>query len=123
MSEALPAPGPPNRPLSDERQMAFVVYIVYLVAVAFAPLAIAGLVLAYVNRETAPDWLKSHSEFQIRTFWITLLYLAVSIVLFLLVIGPLLFVAAIVLYIVRCALGLNRLMVREAYPNPRSWIT
>lgn len=125
-----PAPGaatsPPtaaNNPLSDDRQMAMIVYIAYLAAFAFPPLSIAGLVLAYVNRETAPDWLKSHYTFQIHTFWIGLLFSCISFVLFVVVIGVLGLFATMAWWVVRCALGVNRLMLREAYPNPTSWIT
>jgi uncharacterized membrane protein len=119
-----PAPPPaPNAPLSDERQMAMVVYLAYLAALAFPPLAIAGLVLAYVNRDAAPDWLKSHFTFQIRTFWIGLLFWAVSIVLCVLLIGFVLILATVVWYVIRCALGLSRLLRREAYPDPETWIT
>jgi uncharacterized membrane protein len=124
MSETAPAPPPPpNTPLTDERQMALVVYIAYLAAFAFPPLAIVGLVLAYVNRDTAPDWLKSHFTFQINTFWLTLLYWVVSLALCIVLIGVPLLLATIVLFIARCALGLNRLMKHEPYPNPQTWIT
>jgi uncharacterized membrane protein len=114
---------PPNNPLSDERQMALIVYITYLAAFAFPPLAIAGVVLAYVNRDTAPDWLKSHFTFQIYTFWLGLLFMVVSFVLCVVLIGFLLIFATMAWYVIRCALGINRLMLREAYPNPVSWIT
>jgi uncharacterized membrane protein len=112
-----------NNPLSDERQMAMVVYIAYLAAFAFPPLGIAGVVLAYVNRETAPDWLKSHYTFQIYTFWIGLVFCLVSFVLCVVLIGFLLMFATMAWYVIRCALGINRLMLREAYPSPTSWIT
>jgi uncharacterized membrane protein len=127
MSETIePAstPQPPTPPAPsithDERQMALVVYILYLVH--FIPVApIVGLVLAYVERGTAPAWLKSHYEFQIRTFWIGLLYFVVAMVLCVILIGiPLLFVAWI-WFVVRCALGLSRLLRSEAYPTPESW--
>ena len=123
-----PPPPPPytpslGAPLSDERQMAMIIYIAYLAAFAFPPLATAGLVLAYVNREIGPDWLKSHYTFQIHTFWIGLLYWVVSIVLCIIVIGFFGLLATMVWYVVRCALGVDRLMKREPYPNPYSWIT
>ena len=114
---------PANTPFSDERQMAMIVYIAYLASLAFPPLAIVGLVLAYVNRDAAPDWLKSHYTFQIRTFWIGLLFWVVSIVLCVILIGFLLIFATLAWLIVRCALGLDRLLKREAYPNPESWVT
>ncbi len=116
-------PAPLNAPFSDERQMAMIIYIAYLAAFAFPPLAIVGVVLAYVNRDTAPDWLNSHYTFQIHTFWIGLLFWAISLVLMFVLVGFLAFVATGVWVIVRCALGLNRLMRREPYPNPTSWVT
>ena len=120
----IPTPTPAaNAPLSDERQMAMIVYIAYLAAFAFPPLSIAGVVLAYVNRDTAPDWLKSHYTFQIYTFWLALLYWVISIVLCVVLIGiPLLF-ATMAWFIIRCTLGLSRLMRREPYPTPEGWIT
>ena len=119
-----PTPAPAaNTPFSDERQMAMVVYLAYLGSLAFPPLAIVGLVLAYVNREAAPDWLKSHYRFQIYTFWIGLLFWVVSLALCVLLIGFVLIFATLAWFIVRCALGLDRLLKREAYPTPESWIT
>ena len=125
-----PPPASPTGPSSastvthDERQMAFVVYILYLAH--FVPVlgwvaAIVGLVLAYVERDTAPDWLKSHYTFQIRTFWIGLCYWAGSIVLCVILIGIPLLVATWIWFIVRCALGLSRLLRNEPYPTPLSW--
>ena len=103
--------------------MAILVYVAYLAAFAFPPLAIAGVVLAYVNRETAPDWLKSHYTFQIYTFWLGLLYWVISLALVVVLIGVPLLIATFAWFIIRCALGLSRLMRREPYPNPQSWVT
>jgi uncharacterized membrane protein len=78
-------------------------------------------VLAYIHRDAAPDWLKSHYTLQIRTFWIGLVYFMIACVLIVILIGiPLLF-AVWVWFIVRCALGLSRLFKNEAYPTPESW--
>ena len=100
--------------------MALIIYILYLVH--FIPVApIVGLVLAYVERSTAPAWLKSHYEYQIRTFWIGLLYFVVATALCVILIGIPLLMAAWIWFIVRCALGLARLLRSEAYPTPESW--
>lgn len=116
-------PAPTASPLKDERQMAMIVYGCYLLGLILWPLGIAGLVLAYVNREAAPDWLRSHFTFQIRTFWITFLYFCLSLVLCLLLIGfPLVF-ATMILFIVRCALGLDFLLKHQPYPRPETWTT
>jgi uncharacterized membrane protein len=117
-----PPPAPSSSPLSDERQMALIVYLCYLGGFVVLVTGVVGLVLAYVNRDTAPDWLKSHFEFQIRTFWIGMLFGFVSLVLCFLLIGfPLMF-ATMVWFVVRCALGIDKLLKREAYPNPRAWL-
>ena len=116
-------PAPSNNPFNDERQMAMIVYVGYLAAFMLPVLGLVGVVLAYVNRDTAPDWLKSHYTFQIRTFWIGLLFWIVSIACCVVLIGVLMIFATIAWYVIRCALGINRLMSREAYPNPEAWIT
>jgi len=123
VTDALPPPPVSNAPLSDERQMAMIVYLAYLASLAFPPLSIAGLVLAYVNRDSAPDWLRTHYTFQIHTFWIGLLFWFVSLVLCIVLIGfPLIF-ATLAWFVVRCALGVSRLMDRAPYPNPQGWLT
>jgi uncharacterized membrane protein len=122
MTEVAPSPPPATSPLSDERQMAMIVYICYLAAFIVGVTGIVGLVLAYINRDTAPDWLKSHYTFQIRTFWIGLVFSFVSFVLCFLLIGFLLLFATFVWFVVRCAMGIDKLVKREPYPNPQAWI-
>ena len=113
------APPEPAGGLAHRREMALVIYILYLVPVGITH--IVGLVLAYVERDTAPDWLRSHYTFQIRTFWIGLLYFVVACVLIVVLIGIPMLVAVWVWFIIRCALGLSRLLRDEPYPTPLSW--
>jgi uncharacterized membrane protein len=117
----VPGPSPQSNPLSDERQMALVVYILYLLPMGGVT-HLVGLVLAYVSRDTAPEWLKSHYTFQIRTFWIGLLYFCVAGLLCFVLIGFPLLVAVTIWFVVRCALGISRLMRSEPYPTPLSWV-
>lgn len=114
-----PPPPPPIIAGDDERMMALVIYVLYLIP--FGVTHIVGLVMAYVARDTAPDWLKSHYTFQIRTFWIGLLYFLGACLLCVLLIGFVLLPVVVIWFIVRCALGLARLLRREAYPTPGSW--
>ncbi len=122
------APYPPYSgyrpgPLSDERQMATIVYGLYLASHAFPILSVVGVILAYVARDTAPDWLRTHYTFQIRTFWIGLLFWLVSVLTLIVLVGLIGLMATLVWSILRSVLGLNRLVMGEAYPNPYSWIT
>ena len=50
--------------------------------------SLAAVVLNYLKRrEAAGSWLESHFRWQIRTFWFTLLWLVVSFIVMLTVIG------------------------------------
>lgn len=121
-------PSPPTLPspssvFSDDRQMVMVIYILFLVGFPTLHTAtIVGLILAYVNRDTAPEWLRSHYTLQIRTFWIGLVYFTLSGLCTLLLIGFPMLAAAMIWYVLRCAQGINHLVKRQAYPTPQSWL-
>jgi uncharacterized membrane protein len=114
-----PAAAPPAA-AADDRQMAMVIYILYLVPAGITH--IVGLILAYVSRESAPPWLKTHYTLQIRTFWIGLLYFVIACALVIVIIGIPLLLAVCVWFVIRCAIGLSRLSRGEAYPAPESWL-
>ena len=61
--------------------MVFAVYILYLVGIVVWLTDFIAVVLAYVGRGAAQDWLKSHYAFQIRTFWIGLLVVVICLLL------------------------------------------
>ena len=117
------APSPSGHPPvlrgDDERLLPLIVYILYLLP--FGITHIVGVVIAYVARDTASGWLRSHYSFQIRTFWLGLLYLIVAGLLCFLLIGFVLLPVVVIWFVVRCALGLARLLQNQTYPNPGSW--
>ena len=63
------------------------VYILYLVGVVVPFLPLVGVVIAYVVKSNASEWVQAHHRFQIRTFWIGLLYGFISLLLTMVVIG------------------------------------
>jgi uncharacterized membrane protein len=101
--------------------IAKIVYVLYLIGLFTAVTAVIGVVIAYIYRDDAPDWLKTHYEFQIRTFWIGLLYFIIAGILCAILIGFLLLAAVAVWWIVRCAKGLKYVDQRAAYPNYTTW--
>ncbi len=105
-----------------EGRTANLIYILYLLSLIFGITSLVGLVMAYINKGDAPEWVQSHYRFQIRTFWIGLLYLAIGSLLTLIYIGWLLVLLWYVRLIVRCARGMRRLSRAEAHPNPRGWL-
>ena len=99
------------------------VYILYLASIVVGITGLVGLVLAYINRgQAAGTWAESHYTYQIRTFWIGLLYSFISIVLMFVLIGFLLIVAVFVWFVVRCVRGLQWSSTGQPVPNPGTWM-
>jgi uncharacterized membrane protein len=98
-----------------------IVYVLYLVSLAVGVTSLIGVVMAYVNVGDAPGPLASHYRFQIRTFWIGILYSLVGLLLLLVAVGALVLVFVAVWLIVRCVKGLKYLDRREPYPNVETW--
>ncbi len=99
------------------------VYILYLVSALIGVSMLVGLVIAYINRgDAAGTWVASHYTYQIRTFWIGLLYSCISVVLMIVGVGFLLIVAVAVWGIVRCVRGLQWAASETPVPNPQTWM-
>jgi len=113
--------GPPNITESGASN-ANLVYILYLVALVVGATAVVGVIMAYMNRDKAPDWLKTHYTFQIRTFWICLLYTMIGIVLCFVLIGFVVLALVLIWYVVRCVKGMQLLGRNEPVPSPESWL-
>ncbi len=123
MTESYPPPGAEPQPGdSSEQNLVNIVYILYLASLIFGITGLIGVVIAYVNRRDEPEWLGSHYSFQIRTFWIGFLYLLISSLLTLILIGWLLILLWYIWVIVRCVRGMKCLARGEPYPNPKSWL-
>jgi uncharacterized membrane protein len=98
------------------------VYILYLVGIVLGITGIVGVVMAYINRSDAPEWLQSHYQFQIRTFWIGGLYILIGAILMFVLVGYLVFLFWMVWLIIRCVKGMKSLDLKEAHPNPTGWM-
>jgi uncharacterized membrane protein len=98
------------------------VYILYLVGIIIGITGIVGVVMAYINKSDAPDWLKTHYQFQIRTFWIGALYMCIGFLLAIVIIGYFILLFWLVWLIVRCVKGMKHLDKEEVHPNPTGWL-
>ena len=106
-----------------DTNMAKVIYVLYLIGLLTGGVtAIIGVVMAYVYRDSAPDWLKTHYTLQIRTFWMALLYALISGVLCLILVGVVLFLVLAIWWIVRCVKGLKYLDERAPYADHLGWL-
>lgn len=99
-----------------------IIYILYLVGLATGLTLLVGVIMAYVNKEGAPDWLYTHYRFQIRTFWIGLLYCVIGGILSIALIGFLVLLFWVVWLIVRVVKGFKYLEQRQPVPNVESWM-
>jgi len=102
-------------------RMAVIIYALYLAGLVVGITPIIGLVMAYIYRDDAPHWLRTHYHFQIRTFWIGLLYAFVGAVATSIFIGWLILLFWLIWYVVRCVKGLKLAGEGEPVPNPTTW--
>ncbi|MBX2849222.1 MAG: hypothetical protein KTR16_12925 [Acidiferrobacterales bacterium] len=106
----------------EEGKNAKLIYILYLVSIVVGVTSLIGVVMAYLNKGEAPDWVKSHYQFLIRTFWIGLLYGIIGLVLMTVLIGFLVLLFVLVWYIVRCVKGMQLIEKGQPHPDPTSWM-
>ncbi|HEC11698.1 MAG TPA: hypothetical protein ENI80_00345 [Acidiferrobacteraceae bacterium] len=99
-----------------------IVYILYIIGPVFGLTGIIGVVMAYVNKADAPDWVQTHYQYQIRTFWIGFLYLFFGTLLSLVLIGWFILLFWVVWLIIRCVKGMKYLEAKQTHPNPTGWM-
>mgnify|MGYP000054435952 CR=1 FL=1 len=103
-------------------KMAQIVYILYLASIIFGVTGIIGLIMAYVNKGDSPDWLQTHYQFQIRTFWIGILIAIIGGITSAFGVGLIILLGLLVWYIMRCVKGMKYLGQSEVVPDPKTWI-
>lgn len=101
---------------------ALAAYILYLAGFVIPIAPLIGLVIAYLKRPEAPDWIAGHYTFLIRTFWIGLLGSVVGGLLSLILVGYLVLLAVVVWMVVRCVKGIFALNNDRGIANPESWM-
>ena len=105
-----------------EGRTANLIYILYLLSLIFGVTSLVGVIMAYINKGDAPEWVQSHYRFQIRSFWIGLLLGVIGAVTAAFVVGILILVFLFVWWIVRCVKGMKYISQGSAHPDPASWM-
>ncbi len=105
-----PAPAVPPA-LQDDKTLPIVVYVLHLAGLVTGITSLIAVVLAYVSRKNAPEWIQSHYEFAI-----------VGAVLSVVGIGVVILAAIGVWVAVRCIVGLSYLLKGQPYPTPKNWM-
>lgn len=128
---------PPPAASADERTLPIVAYALYLAGMVTGGLTpIIGVIIAHASRDNVSWFVRSHYQFLIRTFWITVLGLlvggaamGVGAILSIILIGiPIMAVAGLFLglvciwFVVRAVVGLIYAAQNQPYPNPVTWL-
>ncbi len=99
-----------------------IVYILYLVSLVSGITAIIGVVMAYIYKNDAADWVQDHYRWQIRTFWIAMLTSLVGFILLFIGIGFIILLLLAVWMIIRCVKGLQALDKGQPLPDSGTWL-
>jgi uncharacterized membrane protein len=108
--------------LLEDSGLAIAVYVLYFAGYATGITAIVGVIIAYVQAPSASPMLKSHYAFQIRTFWIGLIYLVVGLITSFIVVGVFVLLWWFVWSLIRNIKGILALNRNEPIANPGSWM-
>jgi uncharacterized membrane protein len=115
-------PTPSDRPFLDNRTLAIVVYVLYLIALGTGFTALIGFAIAWMSRPLADEMTRSHFTFQIRTLVIGLGYVVVGVVLTIAWVGYLILAWWYLWSMVRSVKGLLLLNRHHAIQNPHTWM-
>lgn len=97
---------PESARMQSLERMTLVIYALQAASFVFGVTLIAAVIVNYIKiDDVRGSWLESHFRWQIRTFWFTLLWLALGCLLFLIVIGYFILIAAGIWLIYRIAKG------------------
>jgi uncharacterized membrane protein len=110
------------QPALTGKQLALIVYILYLVAYFTGITMVIGVIIAHVQVGSADPLLASHYRFQIRTFWIGVLYLVIGTILTMVLIGIAVLFWWFIWSLVRNIKGVLALNENKPIANPASWL-
>jgi uncharacterized membrane protein len=95
-----------NEQLQSAKTLTTVIYALYAGFFIAGISAVIAVVINYVKRDDmAGTWLASHFRWQIRTFWFGLLWVALGVLTYLILIGWLILAFACVWFIYRIIKG------------------
>ncbi len=105
----------------DNPTLAFVVYILYIVGYFTGFTALIGVIIAHIQSNSENGYIQSHYRFQIRTFWIGLIYLIVGSVLAYVIVGIFVLIWWFIWSLIRIIKGILLLNKQEPIRQPASW--
>jgi uncharacterized membrane protein len=111
-----------ERPTVSDNSLAVVVYLLYCADYFTGISALIGVIIAHAKIADADPVLRSHFRFQIRTFWIGLLYLTIGFPLSAVLIGIPVLGWWFVWSLIRIVKGILLINENKPIANPGSWL-
>jgi uncharacterized membrane protein len=90
----------------SNKTLTTVIYALYAASLLVGISSLVAIVINYIKKEDmAGSFLESHFRWQIRTFWFSLLWAAIGVITFVVIIGWFVLLADLVWFIYRIAKG------------------
>lgn len=115
-------PGQNRPPVVSNMSMALIVYVLYFIAYFSGITAVIGVIIAHVQNGSGDRVLDSHYQFQIRTFWICVLYVVLGYLLLIVLVGFLFWAWAFIWSLIRNIKGILALNANRPIGRPESWL-
>ena len=119
---AMTLPSETERPIISDTGLAVIVYVLYCVGYFTGFSALVGVIIAHAKVDDTDPVLRSHYQFQIRTFWIGLLYLTIGTLLSIVLIGIPILIWWFLWSLIRIVKGILRISDRRPIVHPTSWL-
>ena len=109
-------------PFVSNYGLVLTVYILYILGFFTGLSALIGVVIGSLQDDNVDEVCRSHFRFQVRTFWIGLLYLFLAVLTFHFGIVALVLLWWLVWTLVRCTKGMLALNRGQPIGDPLSWL-
>ncbi len=98
------------------------VYLLNFAGFVVGITTLIAVVIAYLKRGEADSVAATHFTYQIRTFWISILYIVVCMLLMMVAIGFILMLGWLIWAIVRNVKGFMLIAEGKPIPEPETWL-
>ena len=110
------------RPIVSDVALAMSIYVLYGIGYFTGVSALIGVVIAHVKVDDTDPVMRSHYQFQIRTFWIGFLYITIGMLLSIVLIGIPILIWWFVWSLIRIVKGAIAANESRPIANPGSWL-
>jgi uncharacterized membrane protein len=122
MEATMSVPYENERSAVADNTLAIVVYALYAASFFTGISSLFGVIIAHVKANEADPVLRSHYQFQIRTFWIGVLYFVVGVPLCFVLIGFPILIWSLIWSLIRVVKGSILIFENKPIADPKSWL-